>query len=178
MTMDAHQFNILMIPHDIADPKLRHGVGYDDKGREKAVYKAAFACDVVIAPKPKTTLAQATHPSSSTAMSPTSGNQPSQAQTAGAPLAKQDYQEEYMQKKAQKEQEEKKRQAAEKKEEEKRQKEIAENNTRQRARYLQEQLDFWKSAAAKASHDEQTIMANIDALERELNSIDSKFWVR
>jgi len=177
MVMDAHQLNVVMIPHDIADPKIRHRIGYDDKGYEKSVYNAAFkdAFSCEMPPQKKATLADATHQQKSN-----TGQNAQQNVTSNIAEknSKEDYTEIFRQQQAAKQEASQKKIDLEKKEEEKRQAEIKENNTRQRARYLQDQLDYWKSAAAKETHDEQTIMANIDTLERELNTIDSRFWVR
>lgn len=41
--MQQREHNHTMIPGDLVDPMVRKGIGYDDQGREAALYRKAFA---------------------------------------------------------------------------------------------------------------------------------------
>lgn len=166
--MDKHDLNHMMIPGELADPRLRTGIGYRDEGREKAMYDRCLSCDV-----PATTTSTPTPARSGVASTAKDAASPSKEPTKN-------YMQAYREKQRQTEEDNRKRTesstALQAKLTQERVQKEQDTQMRTRARSLTDQINYWKGEHAKSTHDEQTIAGNVSSLERELNCIDAKYW--
>lgn len=160
--MDKHSLNHMMIPGELADPKMRSGIGYRDEGREKAMYERSLSCDIP---------AQEAKPSVASEKKDV------------APVGKgpsKDYLKAYREKQRQTEATARKHDESEAAQKEKMAQDRIQNDQdtqmRTQARSLTDQINYWKGEHAKSNHDEQTIAGNVSSLERERAAIDPKYW--
>lgn len=163
--MDKKDLNFLMIPGELSDPRVRKGLEGHNREREREIYEKAMSCESPLI--------------STSTQNKTGGSLTAASDTpAATPPQKQDYRQAYRDKQDKLMQETQERNSKAAAFEKKQTEERRETDIRNRARDLSEQITYWKSDNAKISHDEQTISGQVNALQNELNTIDSKYWAR
>ncbi|MDD3182397.1 MAG: hypothetical protein PHD48_06310 [Alphaproteobacteria bacterium] len=155
--MDKHDLNFLLIPGELADPKMRAGIDHQDAGREQAMYDRSFSCvmptDKTAAPLAKTRTA---------------------APSSAAPSK--DYLKTYREKQRAGEEAARKNVEATQKIADDKEQRVKDTELRVRAKALGDQIRYWNGEHAKSNHDAQTIQGNISALQRDLSAIDGRYW--